>query len=863
MLLLERQHELDLLDCAMAAARDGNGSIVFVVGEAGIGKTSLVSEFASESGVEGRARVLRTAFEDLSAPEAFSVLRELDIIDHAWIDSARDGESRLALFSEVLAQLTRQPTLLIVEDLHWADDASMDLIRYLGRRIGDWPLMVLVTSRNEEAGARGRLQRALADIPAENRSRIDLGRLSAEAVSDWARRLGRDASGLFDASGGNPLFVNELLASCGRSAMIDDLVITRADALSEAGRDVLDQCSIIPRQVSFDLADQLGLAEDGVAECIAAGLLIERPDALSFRHELTRRAVEQALPPMRRRRLHREMLTRLLDSGASAARLLHHAFAAGDMERVKALAPAAARQASALGAHREAAAAWRILLEQADELDDNLHTAALEGLAYEIHLTGQARESIDLIDQAIAIYARLGDVRNQGNCQRWKARYYYVDGRYDLAKESIIPAVQLLEPLGDGVELAMAYSSLAQLAMLSDDVDATLQWGERARKMARDLGQHAIEAHAINNIGASLHTRDPEQSVRVLQECQQLCLKHGLQEEYCRALTNHYATLWLARRAHDSIAVAARCIDYSINNDIDLFLRYALGYTALSEIMLGNWDAAHAHAQRAIADGEGTRLSRNPGVRAACQLAFRRGEDATPYLDELAEHVSHGRELQRFQAYVLMVAEHAWTTGNVDREPRQLLDDAWARQSADSQPWEMADLWFWRRKLFQVDDLPLYRPLPTPHALLREGRIAQAAAAAEQQEMPLLAAMFLAEGDEEQSQRAMRMLDRLGATATLDRVRAELSARGIRSGTRGPRKSTRDNPYGLTKRELDVLALIDQGLTNKDIGEKLFVSAKTVDHHVSSLLGKLGARNRSEAAAMGRAEGLVPSTAEG
>lgn len=861
-MLLERQHEMDLLDRAMASALEGRGSMVFVVGEAGIGKTSLVSEFAAESGVEGRVRILRTAFEDLSAPEAFAVLRDLDIVDQDAIDSASDGDSRLALFADVLARLTEQPTILIVEDLHWADDASMDLVRYLGRRIGDWPLMVLVTSRNEEAGARGRLQRALADIPAENRHRIDLHRLTAGAVADWARRMGRDASGIHDASGGNPLFVNELLASIGSSAMIDDLVITRADALSEQGRDALDRCSIVPRQVPLALADRLGLSEQGVDECLAAGLLIERPDALSFRHELTRRAVEQALSPMRRRRLHREMLELLEATGTSAARLLHHANAAGDLDKVKVLAPAAARQASALGAHREAAAAWRMLLDQRDQIDDLLLVTALEGLAYELHLNGQASESIALIEEAIRIHERRGDIRNQGNCQRWKARFNYVDGRFDMAKASILPAIELLEPLGPGIELAMAYSSLSQLSMLDDDVDDAIEWGERAIAMAEPLGQHAIVAHAMNNIGASLHTRDPERSVKILQDSQQLCLRHGLQEEYCRALTNHYATLWLGRRPKESIQISARCIDYSVSNDIDLFLRYALGFSALCHIMLGEWDIAAVHARRATSDGEGTRLSRNPGIRALCLLAIRRGEEATPYLDEMAEHASHGRELQRFQAYALLAAEHAWTYGDKSRNPVDLLNDGWIGQTFDSEPWELAELWYWRRKLAGVDELPVHRPLPMPFALLREGRIDEAAQQAEQLDLPFLAALVLSEGDEAQAQRAMRMLDRLGASATLDRVRDDLASRGIRTGTRGPRQSTRDNPHGLTKRELDVLALIDQGLTNKDIGEKLFVSAKTVDHHVSSLLGKLGARNRSEAAAMGRAEGLVPTPSE-
>jgi len=343
----------------------------------------------------------------------------------------------------------------------------------------------------------------------------------------------------------------------------------------------------------------------------------------------------------------------------------------------------------------------------------------------------------------------------------------------------------------------------------------------------------------------------------MLIECQKLCLKHGLQEEYCRALTNHYSAYFLGRLPNECIALTARCFDYCVNNDIDLFRRYALGYAASCHIMMGEWDVADEKIAMAIGDGGGNRLSRNPAVRAACQLAIRRGEKADSYLQELDEHASHGRERKRFRSNTLVAAEHYWTTGDETQNALQLMEDAWAAQTQDSEPWELAELWYWRRKLSGVDELPKYLPMPPPFVLLRQGKIAKAAELAEQRNLPFLAAIILAEGDEAQAQRAMRIFDLLGATATLERVRFELAGRGIRAGTRGPRKSTRENPHGLTKRELDVLALIDQGLTNKDIGERLFVSSKTVDHHVSSLLGKLGARNRSEAAAMGRAEGLV------
>ncbi len=123
--------------------------------------------------------------------------------------------------------------------------------------------------------------------------------------------------------------------------------------------------------------------------------------------------------------------------------------------------------------------------------------------------------------------------------------------------------------------------------------------------------------------------------------------------------------------------------------------------------------------------------------------------------------------------------------------------------------------------------------------------------------MPFGEAQALTEGDEDQAMRGLTILDRLRAAAPGARARSDLSIRGIRKGVRGPRATTRANSFGLTRREIDVLGAIDKGWTNRQIGERLFVSAKTVDHHVSSILGKLGARTRGEAAAVAREANLL------
>lgn len=162
-MLLERDSILDEIDALAGDAIAGRGHVVFVVGEAGIGKTSVLRAAAAR--LEGRLRQFWTACEDLSSAEALTLLRDLPVIDSAALDRANDSGSRLALFNAALTNLTDTPTALFIEDLHWADDGSIDLIRYLGRRIADRPLLLIISSRNEDQNARGQLNRAANDLP--------------------------------------------------------------------------------------------------------------------------------------------------------------------------------------------------------------------------------------------------------------------------------------------------------------------------------------------------------------------------------------------------------------------------------------------------------------------------------------------------------------------------------------------------------------------------------------------------------------------------------------------------------------------------------------------------------------------------
>lgn len=851
-MLLERDHILDELDRFAAEAASGRGRISFIVGEAGIGKTSVLRAFAAQVGE--RLRPLWAACEDWSTAEALTLLRDLPILERDALDRARDGGSRLELFHQALARLTDVPTVLFVEDLHWADDGSTDFIRYLGRRISEKPLLVIASSRNEDQDARARLIRAANDIPPATRHRFDLERLSAPAVGALAAARGLIGSAIHNATGGNPLYVTEILASGGaRSRSIDDLVVGRADQLAEGARALLDYCSIIPRRVAFEQIEQAGADENALQACLDSGLLLAEEDALVFRHEITRRAVEDALSPLRRRQLHAAELDRLERAGASAARRLHHAICANDIPRVRDAAPQAAMQASALGAHREAVRAWGAILDEGTLPDDPRQCAQY---AFELHVTGNIGAAIAWHGRALAIYETLGDRMRLGDGLRFLSRLHYLNGHRTLSEQAGHQAVALLEEFPGTAELALAYANLAHLSMLAEDAEEAVRWSEEAVPIAAALGRDDILATVFNNYGTAIQYRDPKRAFGLLERSIALGLATGAQEHVARAYTNKCWMLMSARRHDEALAAQQQGIAFCVEHDLETWRDYVIGGHALTLMETGRWRDAQEQASLVLAHEQKSHLIRNPAARAMAQLYIRRGvPEADRLIDELSLHMANGREGPRFTSLALIVAEQCWTKSMDQESALTLLGGATSLARSSGSPWDRAALWHWSQSLGH--DVQPPADMPEPYALSATGDFAAAAGAFEALGMPFEQALMLTKGNTSQVARGLAILDRLGAPATAARSRMELKGGSGRVGSRGPRASTLDNRFGLTKREIDVLEALDKGWTNREIGERLFVSAKTVDHHVSAILGKLDARTRGEAAAVARTEGLL------
>ena len=423
--LLERTLELDTLAEELATVTGTrSGRLVLLGGEAGIGKTALAQAFCSRL---DSVRVLTGACEALQTARPLGPLVDVATETGGELASlVETGASASDVLAAFLAELRRRPAnVVVLEDLHWADEATLDLVRLLGRRIEGAPALVVITYRDDELGRAHPLRLVLGELPRAAVTRLRLEPLSAAGVEILARPHGVDPGELHDRTSGNPFYVTEALATGGAAlpASVRDAVLARAMRLSVEARALLDAVAIVPPRAELWLLEAIAPAELAhLEECLSSGMLHADRDGIAFRHEIARVVIEETLLPVRRLALHRAALAALAAAPrrrADLARVAHHAEAAGDVEAVLEFAPAAAERAAGLGAHRESAAQLARAIRFAADLPDDERARLLEWRAYECYLTGAIGEAIDARCRALDEHRTRGDRLREGDTRRW------------------------------------------------------------------------------------------------------------------------------------------------------------------------------------------------------------------------------------------------------------------------------------------------------------------------------------------------------------------------------------------------------------------------------------------------------------
>jgi DNA-binding CsgD family transcriptional regulator len=867
--LLEREPHLAQLEEHLRQAAAGRGRLVLLGGEAGVGKTTLVDEFSRR--VAGTVAALRTSCDSLSTPGPLGAVRDLAPALGLRIESqSLDGDARDWLFREVLAVFAARPgpTVVIGEDAHWSDGASLELLRFLGRRISGLPVLFVVTYRDDEIGINHPLRLVLGDLataPAVHR--LSLRPLSGAAVQQLAAGSGRDVGHLHRLTGGNPFFLTEVLAAEAEivPASVGDAILARAARLSPEARAVLDVAAVIGSAIDPDLLlNVAGPVLDEADECIARGLLRATGDGLAFRHELAREAILTAIAPHRQRLLHARVLAMLRKSPESErdpARLAHHAEAAGDREAVLQFALAAAEQAQSLHAHREAAAQYARALRFADALPAAERARLLEDRAVACYFSEQGEAAIAARLAALDIWRSLGDPLKEGENLSWLSRVYsyWLQPHGAEAKATATAAVEVLETLPPGPELATAYSNLAQLRMLDLDLNETLQWGNRAIVLAEQLGETEMLVHALANVGSARYYAGDDRGVEDLTRSLQLALDHGLLDGAGRALTSLAWYTQLAMRLDDADRRFATAIAFAIDHDQDFRRWYLLAGRATLRVRQGAWNEAETEIRQLLRQPVLSPVTQLVALTTLGQVQARGGNpEAAVALDEALALAECTDQLMRLGPLRAARAEMALLNGDSKRAREEALAVR-DQVVTHGNRWLRGELaWL----LWQAGERDVSTDgLAEPYALQIAGDYAAAGAAWREIGCPYDEACALAESDDPALvRRAVAILEELGAKPALQRAMQRLRTLGVRdlpALRRGPRATTRANPAGLTRREAEVLALVAKGLRNTEIADRLYLTPRTVGHHVSAIYAKLGVETRTDAARVASELGII------
>ena len=857
-MLLEREDLLASLRDHLRDAGDGEGSMLLVAGEAGAGKTSLVRAFVDR--LDEKVLVIQGACDPLTTPRPLSPLYDFAADPGSGLDELDfdDGNS-FHIFEAVLDRMrnTIRPIVMIIEDIHWADDGTLDFLRFIGRRIADTKTLVICTYRDDEVGPDHPLRPVLGQLmPLGTTHRLLVPPLTLDAVRTLSADHDIDPETLLRLTQGNAFYVTEVLAA-GHvlPQSVQEAVLARVARLADSPRRVVEAVSIAPRSLDVMHATALvGGTVEHVDAALAAGVLMGDGRTLRFRHELARSSVEDSLPPARRLSLHLKMLALLdEDQGADLARLAHHAIKAGDSERIVEYAPPAARDASRRGAHREAIAFLEAAIDELDRSDEHSAQGARlrVELADEYRTIDQTRKAVRPTEEAVAYFRDVGDVGGEGLALVTLSRLHWRLNEEKLGMEALNGALELSYDDSQRQVLAEAYAQLAYLRMLARHGHAAWEALEMARRSARDVLSRGL-SWDMDMLDACLHivVGDARRGLDGLVESHRTAGEMKDPGRIAVALSMLGSGGGEARLYEDASRALAESVRHGLAHDEDYSVAYSRSWQARIAHEQGRWDDAVKHAEdvaRTSTHTEG--IAHLTAMSALGRIRVRRGDPGgASLLEELATNGQH-HELQHVWNAICGRAEFHWLRDRPDAG-LDLLRPAYERALETDSEWARGEIGYWMWKVGAIEGPPA--GAAEPFALQMAGMWREATAAWREIGCPYEVALSLSEGDEESQKEALEIFDSLGARPMSSRVRDSLRGLGVESIPRGPVQSTRENPVGLTNRQVEVLQLMSDGLSNADIADRLFISKKTVEHHVSAVYSKLGVDSRTKAAAIFR-----------
>jgi len=862
--LIERDRFLALLQTQFQNIADGEGHCVFVSGEAGIGKTALVKAFCKMQ--QNDCTIYQGACDALFTPRPLAPLYDIiwQVRSDLWPNS-HTIEERSELFLKFFYELSKQKEkiLIVFEDIHWADEATLDFIKFFARRIVQLRCLFILTFRDDEINSPYTFKNVLGELSPDTFTRIQLAPLSRQAVYKLAEEKGYDAENVYNISGGNPFYVNEILASYSLSVPdnIKDAILSVYNRQGEGTKNVWQIFSVIPEGLEISRFAKIKSSWDEVMDhCFALKIIIIKNDRIIFKHELYRRTIEGSLSPFKRIALNKKILELFLisfEEEGEIERIVHYAKNANENKLVVKYAPIAARQAASVGAHIQASKLFLTAIEYSEGIDTDLLVEFYEAYAYECYLTNQIRDAIIYQGKALKIWQEKNKIEQTGNSLRFLSRLWWFDGNRNKAEKYGKQAIEILQSQPSSKSKAMAFSNMSQLKMFSEEISECVKWGNMAIQMANELKDDEILCHALNNVGSAQWKVQSlkETGKRLLMESLDIALKNSFHEQAARAYSNIICCSLEAKDYDLAKKILKEGTNYCEERDLDSSNNYKLSLKSRMLLETGDWNQAASIAENLL-QTEG-----QPGtIKIGCliillSIKIRKGEpNVLPVLQEAKALAFKTEEHQRIIPVIISLLEYEWLTAkNIITEEElkvsidlvQKVDNIFLNSEFD----------FWLKKARKQENnlLELYEP----YQLLRAGKISKAVAFWEKKGCPFEKAFALFEGNEDDKKNALSIFQQLGADAVYEKIKMEMRSSGIKKIPRGLRESTKTNPAQLTNRELDVLILLKEAVQNKEIANTLFISPKTVDHHISSILFKLDVSSRSKAVAEAISSGIL------
>lgn len=851
--LVERDSQLrDLLDAIGSSSSEGN--VVLISGEAGHGKSSLIR--AALGNLDHKFTILTASSEPVGIPTAFAPL--YDVIGHLPADLAdeiRAGSGIAPVGARLVDYLKNDHVVMVFDDIHWADEATLGLVRYVGRRIGATASCLISAYRPEYLDSVAPLRLVVADLGPEA-VRIELPALSVDGVVEMADGIDVDPVAVHRATLGNPFFVDEVLQHPGSDVppTVQNAILANIDGLPPEAVELVGLVAISREGLSLDMLSTMVANAEGLIELAIQRRVLDFEDGLvGCRHDLIRESLVQSMSPVASKRRHGELLAVLEGSARGVddiSRLAYHSVGAGHHAKAFEYSTMAGHNAAKVGAHRQASLHYLNALEADDRTDLDLRSEILLAAAIE-------DMTVNKDDRACALAAERVDLaeseEQEARARAWLSYFQCRKNDLPAVRAEATKAIAVLEELPFSKELAIALSSLAWVEAVEGNHGRALDVSQRAIEMAKSTGARDFEIKASLTAARLLSDRGDPSGPERMKQVADLAMAEGHGEFGANAAYAVGCVLMNEFALEDAREAFTRAAEYASSKELDAWYVASTASRLSTNVWAGRWNEADRDLE-VVRDQKTCIETEIEILVAAATLRLRRGDPgAADLISEIVNRADGSTDREVLESTCALLMEAGWVGVLPEEQVREFYDRT-IQQKTVSRLHNWNALAFWANRLGM--EMPS-GPELGPSQLEIAGKPGEAADAWEQAGYVVEPVIIRATTPEADLHAAFTRLDQLGAEGVATGLRNELSRRGVTKLPRRARPTTRENGLRLTNRESEVLSLVAAGLSNAAIGEKLFITEKTASHHVSSILSKLSVANRTEAVAVAAGSGWL------